>query len=287
MKITNRLNLPDALVRAVVNDSYSPGDGHFTATGLLKPARQVMLQKQYSSELEEDVSDRIWSLLGQATHTVLERAGGNEIKEQRLYADIDGWSVSAQIDNLCLESGTLTDYKVTTSWKFKKNKPPDADYIHQLNIQAEILRHNNYDIKGLYIVGILRDWSKLEAQRNADYPQLQVVKQQIPMWASEQVVAFIKMRISSFLNSHEILPNCTSVEMWERDSQWAVTKKGQKRAVKLFSSPAAAEAFWRITPDAYDIKHRPGERIRCNNYCSVNKYCLQYQAYLSEKESCE
>lgn len=284
MKITNRLNLPDALVRAITNDSYSAGHSDYTATGLLKPPQMAYLQAKHADEIEEDASDRIWSLIGQSVHTILERAGGEELKEKRVYAKFGLFVVSAQIDNLCLEHGNLADYKVTTSWKFRNNKPPDADYIAQLNIQCELLRQTGYTVNSLKIVGLLRDWSKLEARRSEDYPQSQVIVQNIPMWTREQAQNYIYMRIAAHERAKKEPVECSPGEMWERDKKYAVHKANQKRAMRLFDSLAIATEYANGQDFACDIVQRPGERIRCNAYCSVSKWCEQYQKYLNEKE---
>lgn len=278
--MTNLYGLPDAIYRAVKNDSYSPGDTpSYTATSLLKPPRQARLMKNHADEIEEDASDRIWSLLGSAVHMVLERAGGNEIKETRYYHKIDDDLVSAQIDNLCLEKKTLTDFKVTTGWKFKGNKPPDPDFTIQLNIQGWLLKKNGISVEKLNIVGILRDWSKLEAQRDREYPQAQVVIQAIPMWSDEQIEAWLRMRIAAHKASKESLPDCTPEEMWEKPTSYAVVKRGNSRAYKVFYNYDAAVGLAVKLGEMYAVETRIGERTRCANYCSVNKFCSQYQTY--------
>ena len=278
MELTNRLNLPAAIVRAVANDSYNPGDGDFTATGLLKPASQARLQKKHSSELVEDAADRLWSLIGQLGHLLLERAGGNEIKEERYYAQFGEYRISAQIDNLCLEHNRLSDYKVTTGWSFKNNQPPKPEFVQQMNIQAEILRRNGYAIDSIQIVAILRDWSKMEAMRNAEYPQAQVIVQPIPIWTSEQATAFINLRVAAHVNASEA-SECSDSEMWARDGVWAITKKGQKKATKLHYSAQAANSHLEDLGTDYVVAYRPGARTRCEYYCNVNKFCEQYQTY--------
>jgi hypothetical protein len=115
MKITNKNNLPDAIVRAVKNDPYS-GSG-YTATSLLKPPRQAALIKRHEHEIEEDASDRIWSLLGQSIHSICERANVSDLVEKRFDAYFGPHKVSGQIDSLGLESEVLTDYKTTTVYK--------------------------------------------------------------------------------------------------------------------------------------------------------------------------
>ena len=89
MKITNKKGLPELLVRAVKNDPYSPGERtDISATTLIRPPQQVALSRFHASDLVEDAADRVWALLGSATHNILERAAGPEdISEERYYAD--------------------------------------------------------------------------------------------------------------------------------------------------------------------------------------------------------
>ena len=99
MKITNRANLPDALVRAVANDPYV-GGGDVSVTTLIGPPQIHYLRHKYENDLEEDAIDRIWSLLGQAVHTILERAEQLGLTEKRLYMPVGKWNLSGQFDRL-------------------------------------------------------------------------------------------------------------------------------------------------------------------------------------------
>jgi hypothetical protein len=281
-KLTNRLGLPDALVRAIKNDSYNRGDSDYSATGLIKPARMAALENKHADENEEDASERIWSLLGQSVHTIIERAGGDDLKEKRLYATYNGIRISAQIDNLSLGDGVLSDYKVTTSFSFKTNEAPKADYVSQLNIQAELLRENGYDVKALQIIGLLRDWSKMQARNRDDYPQFQVIVQPIPLWPRTQTVAYINMRIAAHQLAKDVLPECDATEMWEKEPKWALMREGRKTAIKLFSNRDAAEGMANQELGLY-VEYRPGDRIRCGAYCSVSQFCSQYREYRNGK----
>lgn len=86
MKITNRKNLPAALVRACENDPYDPGTADISITRLVAPPRQVALMKLHAEELVEDVADRIWALRSQGIHCVLERAVDTDAKRAHLVA---------------------------------------------------------------------------------------------------------------------------------------------------------------------------------------------------------
>jgi len=61
MKLTNNLRLPDPMVRAVGNDSYTKGDADISVTELLTPPQLRALRIKHHDEIVEDVSDRIWS----------------------------------------------------------------------------------------------------------------------------------------------------------------------------------------------------------------------------------
>lgn len=84
--MTNKNNLNEAIVRAVQRDWYS-GTGEerdYSVTQLLNPVRIVHLMKRHKSEIQEDVSDKLWLLMGSAMHAILERANENDVEFQIL-----------------------------------------------------------------------------------------------------------------------------------------------------------------------------------------------------------
>ena len=119
MKYTNQHNVPEEIIRAVHNDSYTRGNSIISVTGLLQPPQIRLLTEKNYEDMTVDVSDEIWKLLGQSVHTILERANeDNEdtITEQRMYASIKGWKISGQTDSISVSEGILKDYKVTSAW---------------------------------------------------------------------------------------------------------------------------------------------------------------------------
>jgi hypothetical protein len=106
MKYTNEYNLPEPIVMAVINDPYDSGDSDITATTLIKPPQMVYLEKKHKDAIIVDVSARLWALYGQSVHGIAERAAqGNCLVEERFYATVNGWKISAQIDLLELNRG--------------------------------------------------------------------------------------------------------------------------------------------------------------------------------------
>jgi hypothetical protein len=275
MNLTNKFNLPESLVNAVRNDPYSNGGADFSVTTLLKPARMVALEREFREKLEEDASDRMWSLMGQIVHGILERADQGAITEVRYFAEIEGFKVSGQIDRF--KDGKLSDYKVVTAYKFSDGGVPE-DYEQQLNMNAELMRQNNLEVKSLEIVGILRDWSKLEARREPNYPQSQVIIRRVPLWPQDKALKFLKDKVILHAKAAQNLPECSESERWSRPSKFALMKKGKERAVKLYDKKEDAVNHASIDATLY-VEDRPGEKIRCENYCSVSKYCSQFLNY--------
>ncbi len=275
MKLTNKMGLPQAIVNAVNNDSYSGGGADFSVTTLLSPPRQVVLKGVHADSLVEDASDRIWSLMGQSVHVILERAANTGFVERRLTVSVDGVSVSGGMDAYYPSAALLQDYKVTSAWKLMGNGVP-AEWEEQLNSYAELLRKNGDPIESLQVVAILRDWSKMEAKRNPDYPQCQVATVQVPLWAPEKAKVFLRNRVRLHLLARTQLPECSSVERWERPTKYAVMKKGAKRALKLYDTfkGAMAHAAKEI---GLSVEKRSGESVRCQYYCIASSVCEQFK----------
>ena len=284
MKITNKQGFPDALVRAVEADPYSRGASDYSVTQLLKPPRAVALELVHKASLEDDVEDRLWSLYGQIAHTILERANEADLVEKRYFAEFAGKKVSGQVDTLSIESRTLSDWKFTTSWGFKLGQPPKPEWVAQLNMQREIIlrQPNPPEVNQLQIIGLLRDWSKLEARRSEDYPKKGVQVVSIPVWSREQTTAFIEERISMHeaakaAASDADLPLCSTEDRWAKQDAWAVMRG--ERAIRFgvcFTEDGAKQLH--ANNPGTRIEFRPGQSVRCEAYCSVSDYCTQHQA---------
>lgn len=284
MILTNKSGLPDILLKAVKNDSYNAGASDYSATSLLKPPRILALTKKHFNELEEDAEDRLWSLYGQIAHLIIERSQTkNDLTEERYFTTVNNKIISAQVDHLCLQGGILTDWKFTTAWKFKLNALVDKDWEAQLNIQNFVLYQNGIRATSLQIIGLIRDFSKLEALRNETYPKHSVQVRNISMWPLDKTERFIKERISLHEAAKTNPPLCSPEETWKSEDVWAHMKKGNKRAIKLYYSE---KTLPKLGPGEY-IEFRHGEHKRCENYCAVNKFCDQFKTYKQLKNEGE
>lgn len=278
-RLTNRSELPQSIVDAVLNDAYSKGDADISVTGLLRPPRLAALEDKHENEIVEDASDRIWSLFGQAIHTILERANRTAVAERRLSIKMEGLTVSGGMD-LYEDHGALSDYKVTSVWKLVKG---DLDeWEKQLNLYSVILRHHGHKVEKLQIVCLLRDWSKMEADRDPAYPQAQVVNVPISLWEPAKAEKFMRERIILHKQAKISLPECSPEDRWARPDVFAVMKTGRKTAVKLYSTMDEAKTHVGFDR-ALSVQHRPGMSVRCKAYCPVSKFCTQYQQELASQ----
>jgi len=274
VRFTNTLNLPQPIASAVSNDPYDNGGADASITTLIGPARIGALKHACADQITEDVSDRIFSLLGQLMHGLLERANTEGVAERRLYTEIEGWKISGATDSY-YEHGLIDDYKLTTSYKFKDGKVP-PEFEQQLNCLAVLHRRNGFKVTRLRIVGILRDWSKLEARRDPSYPQSQILILDVPMWPGEVAERFLKDRVILHQQARLSLPECSPEDRWQRPTVYAVMKAGRKTAVKLHETLEAAKAH-AAADSAFYVEKRPGQQIRCENYCPCAPFCEQYQ----------
>lgn len=277
MKLTNLLKLPDPLVRAVTFSDYTKGDAEFSITDLIKPPRIGALERIHADEIEEDVSDRIWLLMGNAGHEVLRRSAKHGIVEERADVELDGCKISGKLDYALYED-TLWDFKITSLWAVKDG--PRPDWVQQLNAYRWLLDKYGVPITTLKICAILRDWSLPESKRsNGDYPKQQVKVMELPLWTFEETEAWLRVRIAIHRAARAgQLPECTADEVWEKPEKFAVMKRGLKRAVKLYDKEQDAFAHASSLPDL-SVQSRPGERPRCENYCAVSEFCVQWKQW--------
>ena len=290
MKLTNKHGIPDTFLNVLKRPTYSKGRAHLSATQLLNSPKIVALTKKFEDELEQDVSDMVWSLFGTAIHGVLEHGkDDNHIVEERLHATIDGWRISGAIDLQIItgpETVSVRDYKTTSSWAVMNEK---IEWEQQLNIYAWLVEGvKGKIVDSVGIVAIIRDWSRREAAKNPDYPQAPVKDIPIRLWSYEDRQDFISSRISRHsegefaMETDEDLPLCTPDEMWEKPTTWALKKKGGVRAIRVYETQEEAEAA--LDPKVHEIEVRLGSRTRCESFCPVNTYCQQWRDFQESKD---
>lgn len=291
MQLTNKFNLPQSIVNAVANDPYD-NKGTLSVTTLLKSPYQRALEVKHKEDIVEDVADRIYSLLGQSVHHILERAGSDEdLVEARFFAEVRGEKISGQLD-LLEADGTLCDFKVTSVWAIlAAMKEGKMEWERQLNMLAWLAhaagaKEYGYEVKRLRIVAIARDWSPSKAkQGGTSYPQ-RVEAIEFPLWDEDRQLRYIESRIVAHLDPSP--KPCSDEDRWAKPDTFAVMKKGGKRAMRVLPSFMGAYEWCQehghvdkqeLTANLKDgirIEERKGENVRCEGYCSVSQFCPHF-----------
>lgn len=241
MKFSNQYNLPSPVLRAIENDPYTSAGSDISTTSLINPPQIEALKKRYEDQITEDASERIWSLLGQATHVIAERAAGADvIPEKRYFAEAEGWKLSGQVD--LIDGTTLIDYKVTSVWTYLY-KSRLVEWAAQGNVNRWLYwKNTGAEITKLENILVLRDWSRRDAEKYSEskgYPPVQVVVQPLELWSLEKAESYIKARIllhqAARAAADENMPPCSDEERWLRN----------------------------------------GKAARCADYCPVSTFCHQ------------
>ena len=280
-----------------VQSDYKPNEHQYSVTTILNPTRQVILSRRYGEEITQDVSNMIWMLFGTALHTVLENAqeGENQFKEEYLKQHLDildkelkGYYLSGKADLLDVAEKEMTDYKTTSVYKIIKKDY--TDWKKQLLIYSWLFKQIGFDIDKAKIVALLKDWST-KAKIDKSYPQLQVqvIKFKFTKKDFEEIEKFIISKFKELKANENVsdkdLPMCTSEERWNTGNKYAVKKKKNKRADRVYDTlKEAEEHLSRVGDKDYMIEFREGQDKRCLEYCSCCMFCPYYREKYMKKE---
>lgn len=198
----------------------------------------------------------------------------------------------------------------------RKTLPAAPDWEFQLNMGAYILRKGGYvtqpipmskvapgndcfskipfspiQINEIRIIGLLRDYAKSKAKREWKYPQNPVQIRNFAIWDDERIEDEIReratIRDNAKANPLGSTEPCSGEETWATEDKWALMRSDRKRAVKLFSSEKSLLLYkydicGEMTEkqiEKYYTEFRPGERKRCEDYCSVSHACPFYKEF--------
>ena len=299
-RITNKMNLPKQLVDLISSD-YQPKPHQYSCTTILKPTRQIILERRYNDEIEQDVSEMVWCIFGILAHSVIENSKEDvgQFKEEKLKVDLgkyctelDGYYLSGRSDMIDLLDKCITDWKTASCWKviYKDFE----DWRKEMLIYAWAVKDMGFEINKAQAIAFLKDHNKTKAKVDNAYPQL-------PIWIEKfkftdkdfkDIEEFIKNRfleLKKYENvSDEELPMCSMEERWNDGNKYIVIKKGNKRATKIHETLEEAQKHLdnleKDYPGVYEIQERIGEDKKCLEYCSCCKFCPYYQEKHLKKE---
>ena len=283
MQITNNYNLPKALIDAI-EENHTPIDKHYSVTTLLKPIREILLNRRYYNEIKQDVSDMVWLIFGSAVHKIIEEADKTGFAEYELEELIlDDYYFTGICDLYDKENFCVQDWKTTSVWKIIHQE--FEDWRKQGLMYAWLLRKKGHYVGKLKFNALLKDWSPTDAKFKSDYPQhpIYIWEHDITESEMQEIESFIltqfkALRVCEKLPD-DMLPICSLEERWNLGDKYAVYKTGRKTAVKICDTEEEAhQAITDLCGGIGEIQVRKGEDKKCENYCLCKEYCSYWRS---------
>jgi len=290
MPITNKYGLSTPWIRIAEQNLYDKV-GWRSATELVGPVRLAMLRDRHREHIEVDVCDMSHAILGEAVHTLLERAGDDAITEQRFIIDVMGKEVSMKPDRFEPEAEHLRDFKTAKVWAYVLGTKDE--WVRQTNIYAHGLRQHGHTVSEISIELLIKDWDykgplgQTTIPKN-EYPESPIIRIPVDVWLDADVEDYLRDRVMLFMDLEDTpdneLPICTMEERWGRPDKWAVKKKGGKRALSggaNFETEQDALDFAVTKNHPCDIEFRPGKSTRCEHFCDAKMFCNYYLNHIN------
>lgn len=297
MKITNKFKLPEQFLHVANSDTYSRAGADLSVTQLLIPIRELLLTSANEGARSEDLSDALYSMLGDAVHKVMADVASFEngvIAEERLTIPVLGVTLTGQIDRQVIKNGhiELSDYKLTSYAHYKVQldriaksaRSPlheQTDWVQQLNAYAYLTQKvKGIPVSSAKIICILRDWTKMRAVKDKNYPQAPVIEINIPLYNMQARYRYVLGRVKAILAANSefemngTLPECTVEEMWGKADVFT-TKVGSSNKSEHPNIGDALTRYKTLTSGGYkaSVTYKPGDRIKCQHYCSARSVC--------------
>jgi len=277
-------SLPTPFLRCILDNKYDGGTSEFTTTQLIGPPRKSQLKAEGNESIETPTG-AFYSTLGTILHRILEDYSSEEdgeIAEKRLYATINGHTVSGQIDLYDRKNKCVSD------WKFIGGEQTaiKPDHWKQLQINGRLAELNGWEVESVSICYFFRDWKMMQAMLNPTYPQFGIRSFVVP-YERDKAIALLEKCVNDHAQAKAGNPrDCTPEEKWQSPPTYAIIKNGGSRAIRngLFDSLAAAQE--KLLPGHY-IQTRKSTRTYCKMLCSYAHCCPQKQREDMEEASTE
>jgi len=294
--VTNKFNLPGPVMDMIARNEYTQGPTDVNVTSFIAPPQVTSLKKAYRDKIVVDASDLFYASWGNTVHMVLEGYGQRNpdaIVEEFLYTEDRGvkWGGHIDLREPSPEGHVISDYKQTGAFKIMKalkGGDDDSEWECQLNCYAQLVRRNHPDIKiaGVQVAAWVRDWSKIKAADNPDYPQAGVITVPFPLWSEQEAEEYIDERLSLWQEQAQRMdmgdPSipCTDRERWKKPDEWRVifSKTGTTKR-KFFDEQMAKNfvAQEQGGSEKFNIQVTRGLPTRCTYFCEAAPFCDQHQ----------
>ncbi len=310
----SNINLSEPIKIFLDYSTYNlvPNAGTISATSLLRPTRQFILNKRNPTlRITPPLNSLVASRVGQSVHSSIENVLKNDKYMDRRYGkenyivnptededlskylnvfyteirsnremEIDGKTITISGEFDVLHNGTLEDFKYTKVFQVM-SKTKDEDYKLQLSIYRWL--NPDKEIKDIaYISFLLADWKAYESTREGYPPPTE--SKEYELYSLEETEAIIRELLTQKLAdySEEDLPLCSDKELWMNipvKTFKYYSKIDSKRATKVFTgdySDIEANDYLAERGTGVVRQYTPPVIAKACNYCSVKSVCTQY-----------
>jgi hypothetical protein len=312
---TNKTGIPLALAVWLARDEYDHDDKTISATGLIRPLKQIVLGTRVPAGGGTDIKSLIAARIGTSLHNAIEESWIHHYDEAmlalgyptqvidrvkinpnpddvtatdlpiylelRTKKDIMGHSISGKFD--FVGEGRVQDFKSTSTYTYI-NKSNDAKYILQGSIyrwlNPKIITSNTMSIQFIFL-----DWSQVKANVDPKYPQSKCLQYDLPLMTIAATESYIKTklaRIDKYLGSPEHdIPECTSEDLWRKAPVFKYYKNPAKltRSTKNFNNILDANTRLAADSNVGIVKEVKGEVVACR-FCPALDVCKQKDDYI-------
>jgi hypothetical protein len=319
MQITNINDISLPLAVWLASDSYdfTPNEFSISATSLLRPLRQTLLERRLTTETKEvpDVTDFIASRMGHSLHDGIERAWRGDYKdalrrlgypeklvesvrinptniqegeipiylEQRSTTSFMGYVISGKFDMIL--DGELNDFKSTSVYGYI-NGTNDEKYIQQGSIYRW-LNPTKVTKDYMHIQFIFTDWSRAQSRANQNYPKQRILTKAYPLMSVQETEAWIIERLAQIdkfkKTPQRDLPRCSDKDLWRGNTVYKYFSDPTKtsgRSAKNFTDKLKANLYLQQKGKGIIIEV-PGQVKACG-YCPAFPICTQKDEYIHE-----
>lgn len=281
MKVTNKLHLPEAFVKAVSVERHNKA-GCYSATTLNKGTKEIILQERHWDEFTVDASEQVWATFGTAVHAIMEKYEDGNFHEEKFDIAVSKSRVTGVVDSYDMERGIINDWK--TASVYKVSKGDFSDWYKQGMTYAWLLKQNGLDVRRCCFIALLKDHSMTKAETDSSYPQAPVFVYEFKVTPEEleqagaRITAKVKDIESAELMGDDDIEPCTAEERCAESDKYAVMKNGRKTAVRVFDQLIDAENCAGELGNSHYVEHRPAVSRKCGKYCLCKNFCSFYKA---------
>lgn len=330
MKLTNKYSIDLPIAVWLLQDGYKSGADKappgelISVTTLMKPTRQLILQRKVDKELETlDISELIASRVGHGLHDSLERAWteGNwkrsmkrlgysddvinnivinpkpeEVKnnqipvylEQRGFKVFQNLVITGQLDFAI--DGAYRDFKTTSTYSYTSGKKDD-DYVLQGSlyrwIMPELIQKDKMRIEFIFT-----DWLKYRAKIDPNYPQARATHKEFTLLSMEETEQWVIEKLSEIREnvgkSQKDMIRCNDNELWKSKDTYkyyARQETANKNGRCTKRFENHSDAILHLEDKGKGvIKIDPGEVKACP-FCPAFTVCDQRKEYFNDDQS--